>query len=93
MMPSKLWSERIIVFGLALCFFVTLHSELPAVLRLFAGASLIVIGLLIVLLRNVLGRFDSWIRRTDDKPLSLLYLEFGVLIAIGGATLLLRTLA
>ena len=92
MKPSELWPERIIVFGLTLWFLVTLHTELPAVLRLFAGASMTVIGLLIVLLRNVLGRFDSWIWRTEDEPLSFLYLEFGALIAIGGGTLLLRAL-
>ncbi len=96
MNPSKLWPERILVFGLALWFFVNLHREIPAVSRVFAGASLTVIGLLIVRLRNVLGRFSSPIwRRTEDEAeaMRFLYLEFGVLIAIGGGTLLLRALA
>jgi hypothetical protein len=91
---SKFWPERILILGLGCFFFVDLHRDLPRVDWMFAGGTLVPIGILIALSRKALSRLNSvmWGSEEEDEAYRSLYLEFGVTIAIGGATLLLRAI-
>ncbi|HYK64676.1 MAG TPA: hypothetical protein VEY94_07010 [Patescibacteria group bacterium] len=78
------------MFGIAAWFFAVLHRELPSIDRMFAGGSLVLVGLLIVLVRNWLGALVSKQWGVEKKAGAFLYLEFGVLIVVGGCTLIFR---
>jgi len=91
---AKFWPERILIFGLGCLFFVELHRDLPQVDWMFAGGTLVLIGILIALSRKAVARLNSvmWGSKEEEEAYRSLYLEFGVIIAIGGATLLLRAI-
>jgi|GEM_PF-6081728 len=89
----KFWPERIVLLAIVLWFLVEAHRDLPVVDRMPIGASLLLVGLLIMLLRKFLSRLYSGMWSLEEQPVRFLFLEFGVLIAVGGGTLLLRTLA
>lgn len=55
-----------------------------------AGGSLVLIGFLIVLVRNWLGALISKQWGLEKKAGTFLYLELGVLIVVGGCTLIFR---
>jgi hypothetical protein len=90
---SKLWPERIVILAITWWFFVQVHRGLPRVDMMPIGALLVLIGLLTMLLRNVLSRFYSRMWSLEEQAVRFLFLEFGTLIAIGGGTLLLRTIS
>jgi hypothetical protein len=89
----KLWPERIVLLAIVLWFLVEAHRDLPVVDRTPIGASLLLVGLLVMLLRKFLSRLYSGMWSLEEQLVRFLFLEFGVLIAVGGGTLLLRTLA
>ena len=91
---AKFWPERILIVGLGCSFFVELHRDLARVDWVFAGGTLVPIGILIALSRKALSRLGSvmWGLEEEDEAYRSLYLEFGIIIAIGGTTLLLRAI-
>ena len=90
---TKLWPERIVVFGVAIWFIVQLHRQISAEGRAPIGVALTVIGLVLALLRKrVAGYAGPMWGGLDKEAVTFLYFEFSVLIAVGGGTLLLRAL-
>jgi hypothetical protein len=92
---SNLWPERILVLGFGWLFFVGLHRDLPQADWMFVGGTLTTLGILIALLRKALSRLGSfmWGLEKEEEAYRFLYLEFGVIVALGGGSLLLRAMS